>query len=186
MPVARELRLKILVSVRPSLSASILGCSQTPPSKPAPTSAPSAGSAGNADEPGSEIIATSPTAKRECVTFVDTINAVLVEIERLTKRRDASDDGKRDLEQLSALYEKLHQRVTRLELEAKELRAFASEYLRMIRKVQKSLKVVVEALDREDVARAEKAQVDFLEIVALEDDLVDRINAFCEPRGKTA
>ncbi len=182
MPVARELRLGILVSVCLLLSASILGCSQTPPSKPAPASAASAGS----DEPGSEIVLTSPTAKRECVTFVDTINAVLVEIERLTKRRDASDDGKRDLEQLSALYEKLHQRVTRLELEAKELRAFASEYLAMIRKVQKSLEVVMEALEREDIARAEKAQADFLELVALEDDLVDRINAFCEPREKTA
>lgn len=138
-------------------------------------------------ERGSGPGVTSPSAQRDCATLIDTINEVVVEIERVSARRGAREgEHKRDVAELSALYAKLDRRVTSLKLEARELRDFGSEYRELIRKVQKSLTELQRALDRDDFASVEKAQSDFVHVIELENDLVERINAFCETKEQTA
>ncbi len=57
----------------------------------------------------------------------------------------------------------------------------------MIERVQASLKDVIRALDRRDTKRAARARAQFSGVILLEDDLVDRINAFCDfPAEQTA
>lgn len=117
----------------------------------------------------------------ECSVFVDKVNAALRQIERNTQT-EAQDDSAAvaEMRRLADQYDMLAHDVGALKISSRELRAHALEYRRMANSAASAARNVAAAVESKDIQQASEAQNAFDQIVKQEDQLVARINDFCQ------
>lgn len=117
----------------------------------------------------------------ECNAFIDKVNTSLKEIEKHTTSK-GEDDAQTiaEMKKLGELYEQLSKDVGALEITTADLKKHATDYQQMAQKAAATARDVAAAIETKDGDKAEKAQKDFDQIVKQEDELVNKINSFCQ------
>ncbi len=117
----------------------------------------------------------------ECNTFIDKVNASLKEIEKHTTKK--SDNEKQTIEgmkKLGELYEALAKDVGSIEITTADLKKQVTEYQHMAERAATTSRDVAAAVEAKDGAKIDKAQKEFDQIVKQEDELVNKINSYCQ------
>jgi hypothetical protein len=117
----------------------------------------------------------------ECSRFIDKVNGALRQIEHNTQT-EAQDDSAAvaEMRRLADQYDTLANDVGALKISSRELRAQALEYRRMANSAASAARHVATAVESKDIQEATDAQNAFDQIVKQEDQLVARINDFCQ------
>lgn len=117
----------------------------------------------------------------ECNTFIDKVNTSLKEIEKHTANK-ASDEAQTiaGMNKLGDLYEQLASDVAALEITTPELDKHVDAYEAMAKKASATAREVAKAVEAKDGERIDKAQKEFDQIVKQEDELVNKVNGFCQ------
>ncbi len=118
---------------------------------------------------------------KECNAFIDKVNTALKEIEQHTNTA-GQDDAKAvaEMKKLGELYDQLAKDVGSQEITTTELKAHATEYQSMASKAAATARQVAQAIETQNSDQAESAQKEFDKIVKQEDELVNKINTFCQ------
>ena len=118
---------------------------------------------------------------QECNTFIDKVNTSLQEIERASKAKGDDDTAvAADMRKLADLYQQLAADVAALDISTPELKQSAKEYQEMAKRASATARRVAEAIETKDLQKATAAQKEFDAIVKQEDQLVGKINSFCQ------
>lgn len=117
----------------------------------------------------------------ECNTFIDKVNASLKEIEKhTTKKSDDEAQTIAGMQKLGELYSSLAKEVGSLEITNPEFKKHVGEYQQMAEHAAATSRDVAAAVEAKDGEKIDKAQKDFDQIVKQEDELVNKINSFCQ------
>jgi len=117
----------------------------------------------------------------ECGLFVRTLNEQLAVIETGSKGWSNTDkDAIAEMRTLAAQYDTLASEVGKLPLKDARLLGFSSDYRVMANSAASAARKMAEAIEGKDLTAATAAQTTFNEIVKREDELVARINEFCQ------
>jgi hypothetical protein len=117
----------------------------------------------------------------ECNTFIDKVNASLKEIEKHTAIKGKDDaETIAEMKKLGELYEALAKDVGGMELSVPELGKLGGEYKQMAERASQATRTLAGAIEAKDQEKAQQAQKDFDQIVKQEDELVSKINSFCQ------
>jgi methyl-accepting chemotaxis protein len=117
----------------------------------------------------------------ECNTFIDKVNASLKEIEKhTTKKSDNEAQTIAGMQKLAELYTELAKEVGGLEITTADLKKQVSEYQTMAERAAATSRDVAAAVQAKDGDKIDKAQKEFDQIVKQEDELVNKINSFCQ------
>jgi hypothetical protein len=118
---------------------------------------------------------------QECSAFIDRVNGALRKIERNTQI-EAQDDSAAvaEMRRLADQYDILAHDVGTLKISSRVLRVHAIEYRRMANSAASAARQVAEAVESKNIQEATEAQNAFDQIVKQEDQLVARINDFCQ------
>jgi ABC-type transporter Mla subunit MlaD len=117
----------------------------------------------------------------ECNTFIDKVNASLKEIEKhTTKKSDDEAQTIAGMQKLGELYTALAKDVGDLEITTKDLEKHVGEYQQMAERAASTARDVATAVQAKDGDKIDKAQKEFDRIVKQEDELVNKINSFCQ------
>jgi ABC-type transporter Mla subunit MlaD len=117
----------------------------------------------------------------ECNTFIDKVNASLKEIEKhTTKKSDNEAQTIEGMQKLSELYSALAKEVGGLEIKTPDLKQQVVEYQQMAERAASTSRDVASAVQAKDGEKIDKAQKEFDRIVKQEDELVNKINSFCQ------
>jgi uncharacterized protein (UPF0264 family) len=117
---------------------------------------------------------------RDCAQFVTSVNDVLTAIDRHISEVDGGElTNVEDMRKLAGYYDTLADRIGKLDLSTPELVKQAQSYRVMVKTAARTAKLVADALAAEDLEKALSAQNQFTTVVADEDKVVQRINAFC-------
>ncbi|MEZ4219575.1 MAG: hypothetical protein R3B13_01520 [Polyangiaceae bacterium] len=118
---------------------------------------------------------------KECAAFIDKVNASLKVIEQHTNT-SGKDDAKAvaDMKKLGELYETLANDVGGIEITTGDLKTHVDEYKGMATKAAGAARQVAEAIETKNPDKAATAQKEFDAIVKQEDELVNKINTFCQ------
>jgi hypothetical protein len=117
----------------------------------------------------------------ECSSLVTRLNGSLAAIEASSKGWSATDkDAIAEMRTLAARYDELAAEVGKLALKDQRLAAFAVDYRGMATSAAGTARKMAEAIEAKDLASATTAQATFNDIVKREDELVARINDFCQ------
>lgn len=120
---------------------------------------------------------------QDCERFVTAVNEVLSKIDQHIAAVDGGElTNVKDMHTLASLYEALGQRITQMRLETPELARDAQSYQAMVNMAADAATRVANALVADDLEKALAAQKQFTTLVAEEDQVVQRINAFCAQR----
>jgi hypothetical protein len=120
---------------------------------------------------------------QDCERFVTSVNEVLSQIDRHIAAVDGGElTNVNDMHTLASLYESLGQRIAQMHLETPALDREAQSYQSMVKMAAQAAKQVANALVADDLEKALAAQKQFTTLVAEEDKVVQRINAFCAQR----
>jgi hypothetical protein len=117
----------------------------------------------------------------ECNTFIDKVNASLKEIEKHTSTK-AENDAQTisGMKTLGQLYEQLGKDVGAIEITTAEFKKHVTDYQQMAARAASTSRDVAAAVEAKDGEKIDKAQKDFDQIVKDEDELVNKINSFCQ------
>ena len=85
-----------------------------------------------------------------------------------------------DPQKVAELYDQLAKDVGSQEITTKELKTHATEYQAMASKAAATARQVAQAIETQNSDQAENAQKEFDKIVKQEDELVNKINTFCQ------
>ena len=111
------------------------------------------------------------------------VNEVLSQIDRHIAAVDGGElTNVNDMHTLASLYETLGHRIAQMHLETPELARDAQSYQSMVKMAAEAATRVANALVVDDLEKALAAQKQFTALVAEEDNVVQRINAFCAQR----
>jgi|GEM_PF-2710633 len=117
---------------------------------------------------------------QDCERFVTSVNEVLAEIDRHVGNVDGGElTNVDDMRTLARLYGLLGQRIGQMRLATPELERDAKSYQEMVKLAAAAATQVANALVEEDFEKALAAQHHFSALIAEEDKVVRRINAFC-------
>jgi hypothetical protein len=118
---------------------------------------------------------------KECAAFIDKVNASLKVIEQHTNTA-GKDDAKAvaDMKKLGELYETLSSDVGGIEITTVDLKTHVTEYQGMATKAAAAARQVADAIETKNPEKADKAQKEFDTIVKQEDELVGKINTYCQ------
>ena len=120
---------------------------------------------------------------QDCERFVTSVNEVLSQIDQHIAAVDGGElTNINDMHTLASLYETLGQRIAQMHLETPELARDAQNYQSMVKMAARAATQVANALVADDFEKALTAQKQFTSLVAEEDKVVQRINAFCAQR----
>ncbi len=110
-----------------------------------------------------------------------TLNEQLAVIETGSKGWSNTDkDAIAEMRTLAAQYDTLASEVGKLPLKDARLLGFSSDYRVMANSAASAARKMAEAIEGKDLTAATAAQTTFNEIVKREDELVARINEFCQ------
>ena len=122
-----------------------------------------------------------PRLSQDCDRLIRLANEELASMER-----DLSDDRLDDLEiiladmrKLARMYERLGEKIGRLDLNDRRLLAYADEYQRLALKAKNTVEAVVTGIEADDTELTMTGRLRFDEIVVSERALVRRINTHC-------
>jgi methyl-accepting chemotaxis protein len=117
----------------------------------------------------------------ECNTFIDKVNASLKEIEKHTSTK-AENEAQTisGMKRLGDLYEQLAKDVGAIEIATPELKKHVGDYQAMAQRASTTSRDVASAVEAKDGDRIDKAQKEFDQIVKQEDELVNKINSYCQ------
>ncbi|MBX3131604.1 MAG: hypothetical protein KF718_33110 [Polyangiaceae bacterium] len=120
---------------------------------------------------------------KECSAFIDRVNTALSVIQQHTNTAGKEDaKAAADMKKLGELYEQLSKDVGALEITTPDLKTHTGEYQAMAAKAAAAARQVAEAIEKKDPQQAESAQTEFDKIVKQEDELVNKINGYCQAR----
>jgi hypothetical protein len=117
----------------------------------------------------------------ECNSFIEKVNTSLKEIEKHTNSKGTDQKAAaQDMKQLAGLYEKLATDVAALGITTPDLKKHSGDYQAMAKKAADTARQVAEAVETNNLDKAQSAQKEFDDIVKKEDQLVNNINNFCQ------
>ena len=117
----------------------------------------------------------------ECNAFIEKVNTSLKEIEKHTNSKGTDQKtAASDMKKLGDLYDKLATDVGALGVSTPELKKHSAEYQAMAKKAADTARQVAEAVETNNLDKAQAAQKEFDSIVKHEDQLVNNINSFCQ------
>ena len=129
------------------------------------------------------VVGCRASRSQDCERFVTSVNEVLSQIDRHIAAVDGGElTNVNDMHTLASLYETLGQRIAQMHLETPELARDAQNYQSMVKMAARAATQVANALVADDLEKALTAQKQFTSLVAEEDKVVQRINAFCAQR----
>ena len=117
----------------------------------------------------------------ECNAFIEKVNTSLKEIEKHTNTKGTDQKAAaQDMKKLAGLYDKLASDVAALGVTTPDLKKHSDEYQAMAKKAAATARQVAEAVETNNLEKAQTAQKEFDTIVKQEDQLVNNINTFCQ------
>lgn len=117
----------------------------------------------------------------ECNAFIDKVNTSLKEIEKHTNAKTADQKAAiADMKKLAGLYDRLATDVGALSISTPDLKRHSSDYQQMAKRAAEAARQVADAVETNNLAKAQAAQKVFDGIVKQEDQLVNNINSFCQ------
>lgn len=118
---------------------------------------------------------------QDCEGFVTSVNDVLAAIDHHINAVDGGElTSVEDMRKLAALYQTLGHRIAQMRINSPELKREATAYQTMVNSAANAALQVADALVAEDLEKALAAQNNFTALVTQEDQVVQRINAFCK------
>lgn len=117
----------------------------------------------------------------ECNTFIDKVNTSLKEIEKHTSTK-AENEAQTisGMKRLGELYDQLAKDVGAIEIATPDLKKQVGDYQAMAQKAAATSREVASAVEAKDGDKIDKAQKEFDQIVKQEDELVNKINSYCQ------
>ena len=117
----------------------------------------------------------------ECNAFIDKVNTSLKEIEKHTGTK-AENEAQTiaGMKKLGELYEQLAKDVGGIEITTADFKKHVTEYQQMAERAASTSRDVASAVEAKDGEKIDKAQKEFDQIVKSEDELVNKINSFCQ------
>ena len=117
----------------------------------------------------------------ECNTFIDKVNTSLKEIEKHTSTK-AENEAQTisGMKRLGELYDQLAKDVGGIEITTPDLKKQVDDYQAMAQKAASTSREVASAVEAKDGDKIDKAQKEFDQIVKQEDELVNKINSYCQ------
>ena len=117
----------------------------------------------------------------ECNAFIEKVNTSLKEIEKHTNTKGTDQKAAaQDMKKLAGLYDKLASDVAALGVTTPDLKKHSDDYQAMAKKAAETARQVAEAVETNNLEKAQTAQKEFDTIVKQEDQLVNNINTFCQ------
>ncbi|HEY6560286.1 MAG TPA: hypothetical protein VI072_23545 [Polyangiaceae bacterium] len=117
----------------------------------------------------------------ECNAFIEKVNTSLKEIEKHTNTKGTDQKAAaQDMKKLAGLYDKLAADVAALAVTTQDLKKHSDDYQAMAKKAAETARQVAEAVETNNLEKAQTAQKEFDTIVKQEDQLVNNINSFCQ------
>jgi methyl-accepting chemotaxis protein len=117
----------------------------------------------------------------ECNTFIDKVNTSLKEIEKHTSAKSENEAQTiAGMKKLGELYEQLANEVGAIEVSTADFKRHVTDYQQMAERAAATSRDVATAVEAKDGEKIDKAQKDFDQIVKNEDELVNKINSFCQ------
>jgi hypothetical protein len=118
---------------------------------------------------------------KECNAFIDKVNGSVKEIERLSAAK-GDDDAQAiaNMKKIGDLWEALAKDVGAIDITTPELKKSATEYQGMCTRAAATARQVATALESKNADQGDTAQKEFDKIVKEEDELVNKINTYCQ------
>jgi hypothetical protein len=118
---------------------------------------------------------------KECNAFIDKVNGSVKEIERLSAAKgedDAQIAG--NMRKIGELWDTLAKDVGAIDITTPDLKKNATEYQGMCTRAATTARAVATALENKNADQGVAAQKEFDKVVKEEDELVNKINTYCQ------
>ncbi len=118
---------------------------------------------------------------KECNAFIDKVNSSVSEIERLSASKGEDEQQAIDnMKKIGDLWDALAKDVSAIDITTPDLKKHATEYQGMCTRAATTARQVATALESKNADQGDKAQKEFDRIVKEEDELVNKINGYCQ------